>query len=750
MNNIFLSTVLDQFTPKTTFLFILGLLVSISALIYAFYLYRKVLSHDEGNPKVREISSYIKEGSKAFLKSEHRVIYLFIAITSVVIFIGFYFGYGTISGLTSESNINVEYTPSSESYRELFFALGTSLSFILGAIFSLMAGLIGMKSATNANSRTTTQAEKNGMVKALDVAFKGGSVMGMSVVGFGLLGLFIIMGITFIIGIDPYEAITYAAGYSLGASSIALFGRVGGGIYTKAADVAADLVGKVEAEIPEDDPRNPAVIADNVGDNVGDVAGMGSDLLESYVSSIIGAATMAALIFVTDQRISAIIFVFSIAFSGVLSSIIGSFFVKGKEGSNPFKSLKMGTYTSAILFILLVFLMNWLFIDLFNSKAILADMLGTEVLLNSRDFLFAFAPSFAIITGLAVGVLIGLVSEYYTSAEYKHVKNIAKQSETGHATNIIAGISTGMESTLIPVLILSLGILISYFLGGLLGVALAAVGMLSTAGITISVDAYGPIADNAGGIAEMSGLDKSVREITDKLDSVGNTTAAIEKGFAIGSAAMTAIALFSAYVRKAFSASDVANGQGIDIAKPEVIAGLIIGAMLAFFFSSLVIKSVGKAANKMIEEVRRQFREMPGILEYKVTPDYAKCVEISTNAALKEMILPALLAIGTPLLVGFIFGAEVLGAMLAGTLVTGIMLAIFMANSGGAWDNAKKLIETGEHGGKGSDAHKASVTGDTVGDPFKDTAGPSIDILIKLMTTISLVFAAAFGTGLIG
>ena len=718
---------------NTAVLLIIGFIIAIGALLYAFYLYQKVLSFDEGNEKVREISSYIKEGAKAFLRSEYKVIYTYIFIATIVIFGGFYLGYDSISGLTANSNTNVVIIQT--QYSSLYFALGTSLSFLLGSFFSLAAGFIGMKSATNANSRTATAAQQSGIVRALDVAFKGGSVMGMSVVGFGLLGLLLVISIAYMLGIDPYEIITYAAGYSLGASSIALFGRVGGGIFTKAADVAADLVGKIEAGIPEDDPRNPAVIADNVGDNVGDVAGMGSDLLESYVSSIIGAATMAALIFSAGERMNGILFVLAIAFSGVLSSIIGSLFVRGKEGKDPFKTLKLGTYVSAGLFIILAFFTNLLFLDTFNSVLYIDQ---NSVLMNMKDFAFGMAPFVSIIIGLSVGVLIGLVSEYYTSSDYKHVKNIANQSQTGHATNIIAGISTGMESTLIPILILAT----SYLFGGLLGVGLAAVGMLSTAGITISVDAYGPIADNAGGIAQMSGLDKNVREITDKLDAVGNTTAAIEKGFAIGSAAMTSIALFSAFIRKS-------GLTGIDIAHPKVMAGLIIGAMLAFFFSSMVIKSVGKAANMMINEVRRQFREMPGIMDYTEKPDYAKCVTISTNAALKEMILPAVLAIATPITVGFVFGAEVLGGMLAGTLATGIMLAIFMANSGGAWDNAKKLIETGEYGGKGSDAHKASITGDTVGDPFKDTAGPSIDILIKLMTTISLVFAAAFGMGII-
>ncbi|MCF7925433.1 MAG: sodium/proton-translocating pyrophosphatase, partial [Candidatus Izimaplasma sp.] len=438
----------------------LGIIISLSALIYAFYLYRTVLNFDEGEARVKEISSYIKEGAHAFLRSEYKVIFSYIIIATIIIFVGFYYGYDHISGLTVNSNTNI-IVPQTE-YSALFYGLGTALAFVLGSLFSLSAGYVGMKSATNANSRTTTAAEQSGIIKALDVAFKGGSVMGMSVVGFGLLGLFIVLALAFAFGLDPYEAITYAAGYSLGASSIALFGRVGGGIYTKAADVAADLVGKIEAEIPEDDPRNPAVIADNVGDNVGDVAGMGSDLLESYVSSVIGAATIAALIFTAAERMNGILFVTTVAFSGVLASMIGSFFVRGKEGVSPFKALKMGTYVSAGLFILFTFIANFMFLDTINS-ALYTDPRGT--FMNILDFKFGFAPFFSIIIGLSVGVLIGLVSEYYTSSDYRHVKNIAKQSETGHATNIIAGISTGMESSLIPVLILATGIVSSYLIG---------------------------------------------------------------------------------------------------------------------------------------------------------------------------------------------------------------------------------------------------------------------------------------------
>ena len=657
--------------------------MAVLALLFAVYKIVYVGKQDAGNDRMKEIAGSISDGARAFLFAEYKILVVFI----VVLFVAIGLGLGNWT---------------------------TAACFLCGAVFSILAGYIGMNVATKANVRTANAAQ-HGMNRALAIAFSGGSVMGMCVVGLGLLGASVLYIIT--------KNTEVLFGFSLGASSIALFARVGGGIYTKAADVGADLVGKVEAGIPEDDPRNPAVIADNVGDNVGDVAGMGADLFESYVGAIISAMTLGLL--VSDK---AVVFPMVIAACGILASIIATFFVRGKDGSNPHKALKMGSYVSALL-------------------VVVASIVLSKTMLGSYD------SAWAIIAGLAVGLVIGIITEVYTSGDYKSVKKIAHQSETGSATTIISGIAVGMMSTWIPVVLICVAIFISYKCADLYGIALAAVGMLSTTGITVAVDAYGPIADNAGGIAEMSGLDHSVREITDKLDAVGNTTAAMGKGFAIGSAALTALALFVSFAE---SAKVEIGGElvklseaGISILDPAVVIGLLIGGMLPFVFSAMTMDSVSKAANKMIEEVRRQFREIPGIMEGKGKPDYKKCVSISTTAALKEMLIPGLMAVIVPLAVGFILGPAALGGLLAGALVTGVMMAMFMSNAGGAWDNAKKYIEEGNHGGKGSDAHKAAVVGDTVGDPFKDTSGPSINILIKLMTVVSTVFAAAFGSGLL-
>lgn len=646
-------------------------ILGICALLFAFYLTKKVGRQDAGTDRMKEIAAFIHEGARAFLTAEYKILIVFVAVLFILIGVG-------IGNWV------------------------TAVCFLVGALFSTVAGYIGMNVATKANVRTAAAAKDSGMNKPLSIAFSGGAVMGMAVVGFGLFGAGVIYALT--------KNPDVLSGFSLGASSIALFARVGGGIYTKAADVGADLVGKVEAGIPEDDPRNPAVIADNVGDNVGDVAGMGADLFESYVGSLVSAITLG----VVYAKESGAIFPLVIAALGVLASVIGCFFVKGDENSSPHKALKYGSYSAAIVV-----------------------MIGSLIL--SKVFFNGFKEAIAIIFGLIVGLLIGVITEVYTSGDYGFVKKIAQQSETGPATTVISGIAVGMQSTAVPIILIAIGIIGAYSFSGLYGIALAAVGMLSTTGITVAVDAYGPIADNAGGIAEMSGLPSEVRNITDKLDAVGNTTAAMGKGFAIGSAALTALALFVSYAQAVGLFE-----SGINLLDYKVIVGMFVGGMLPFLFSAFTMDSVSKAAYKMIEEVRRQFKTIPGILEGKGKPDYTSCVAISTQAALKEMLLPGVMAVLAPLFIGVVLGPAALGGLLGGALVTGVMLAIFMSNSGGAWDNAKKYIEDGNHGGKGSEAHRAAVVGDTVGDPFKDTSGPSINILIKLMTIVSLVFAPLF------